>query len=74
MTWRVLPIVLVFCPLFFAYGEGNESHTELKRAKLDSASMTGPEAVHRDEVRAEPFLQDPYLNFMSPCTRHPTSF
>lgn len=62
MPCRVLLIVLGFSLLFYSYGEENESHIELQRAKQVPVTMTGSGAVHQDEVRAEPFLQDPYLN------------
>ncbi|KAF4089694.1 hypothetical protein AMELA_G00069310 [Ameiurus melas] len=51
MAGRVLPMVLGFSLFFFfGYGEENESHTELHRAKLVPVSMTGPGAMQQDEA------------------------
>ncbi|GAA6067604.1 uncharacterized protein LOC108267632 [Tachysurus ichikawai] len=52
MAWRVLPIVLGCCLVFFAYGEENESHTELERfdVKQFPVSSAGLRAIHQDEA------------------------
>lgn len=61
MAQRVLPMVLGLCLLSFSYGEENESHTELQRAKQVPVSSTGPGPMHQDVVRVHFFLPDPYL-------------
>ncbi|KAK2860710.1 hypothetical protein Q7C36_004876 [Tachysurus vachellii] len=54
MAWRVLPILLGCCLVFFTYGEENESHTELQifDVKQFPVSSTGPRAIHQNEASA----------------------
>ncbi|KAG7329968.1 hypothetical protein KOW79_006190 [Hemibagrus wyckioides] len=68
MAWRVLPMFWGFCLLSFSYGEENESHTELQRAKQVPVSSTGPGPMHQDVASVlglEQEYQNPDIMLMS---------